>query len=479
MKRFLLLLLLAFAAGFFQARLRAEEGRLNVVLILVDDLGWTDLGCFGSDLYQTPHIDALARDGMRFTQAYSACTVCSPTRASILTGKYPARLHITDWIPGRPPVNPRLLVPEWTKYLPLEETCLAEVFKAAGYRTASIGKWHLGDEAFFPEKHGFDVNVAGLNLGSPANGYFVPWKIATLPEGKDGDYLTDRLGQEAVKFIEASKDQPFFLYLPHFGVHTPIQGKPALVEKYKAITRAGKRHQNSHYAAMIESVDDSVGLIRAKLQELGLSSRTMIVFTSDNGGHIPTTSNAPLRVGKGSCYLGGTRVPTLISWPGVTKPGSVCDAPVISMDYYPTVLEAAGVADAVAHQPDGVSLVPLLKQPEAGLPREALFWHYPHYQLYQQGGTTPYSAVISGGWRLVEFLADQKTELYHIAEDISESRDLAATEPAMLAKMRGLLNEWRQEVGAQMPAKNPAYDPAKPEDDPLTRKKKKKAPAEK
>src|SRR4051794_39498156 len=265
------------------ARLAAADPPVNVVVVLADDLGWTDLACYGSDLHETPHLDRLARDGMRFTQNYSACTVCSPTRAALLTGKYPARLHITDWIPGAMPDNPKLLVPDWTKYLPTSETTIATLLRRLGYATASIGKWHLGGEATYPGKHGFDLNVAGTDKAQPTS-YFAPWKIPTLTEGKAGDYLTDRLGEEAVKFIERSKDRPFFLYLAHFAVHTPVQGKPDLVARYQARVRAGANHTNAAYAAMLESLDATVGRVRARLQELGLADRTIIVFTSDNGG---------------------------------------------------------------------------------------------------------------------------------------------------------------------------------------------------
>src|SRR5688572_17677339 len=251
----------------------------NVILILADDLGWTDLGCYGSDFYETPHLDRLAADGMKFTQNYSACTVCSPTRAALLTGKYPARLHITDWIPGQMPDNPKLLVPDWTKHLPVAENTLAERLKTAGYTTASIGKWHLGGEEFYPEKHGFDINIAGSDKAAPPS-YHAPWKIPTLSEGRGGDYLTDRLGEEAVKFIERAKDKPFFLYLSHFAVHTPIQGRADLVAKYQAKLKEGLTHTNAAYAAMVESLDASVGRIRGKLRELKLDERTIIIFTS-------------------------------------------------------------------------------------------------------------------------------------------------------------------------------------------------------
>lgn len=436
----------------------------NVVLILADDLGWTDLACFGSDLHETPHLDRLARDGMKFTQNYSACTVCSPTRAALMTGKYPARLHITDWIPGLMPDNPKLLVPDWTKFLPHAETTLAEVFKAAGYTTASIGKWHLGTQEYWPETQGFDVNIAGTDKAAPPT-YHAPWKIHTLtPEGKDGDYLTDRLGHEAVGFIERSKEKPFFLYLAHFAVHTPIQGRADLVEKYQKKIKAaggGLVHKNAAYAAMTESMDATIGQIRAKLGELGLSERTIIVFTSDNGGRVPTTSNKPLRVGKASAYEGGVRVPLIVYWPGVTRAGSVSEAPVITMDLFPTLVEMAGVPTAAGRPLDGVSLAPVLR---GGIrPQRDLFWHYPHHQHYQLGGTTPYAAIRSGDFKLVEFFNDMHVELYNVRDDIGEARDLAATDRRRVEELRTRLHAWRREVGAQMPTPNPNYNPARPE----------------
>ncbi len=440
-----------------------QPGRPNVVLILADDLGWTDLACFGSDLHETPALDRLARDGMKFTQNYSACTVCSPTRAALLTGKYPARLHITDWIPGLMPDNPRLLVPDWTKYLPLEETTLAEVFQAAGYTTATIGKWHLGGEAYYPEKQGFDLNVAGTHNGAIRT-FFAPWNISTLtPEGNAGDYLTDRLGEEAVKFIERAKDRPFFLYLPHYAVHTPIQGRADLVAKYEKKILEGLNHKNAAYAAMTESLDMAVGRVRAKLDELKLADRTIIVFTSDNGGRVPTTSNAPLRVGKASAYEGGVRVPLIVYWPGVTKPGSVSDAPVITMDLFPTIVEMAGLPQAAARTAlDGVSIASLLRggtQPT----RDTLFWHYPHHQHYQLGGAMPYGAIRSGDFKLVEFFNDRHVELYNIRADIGETIELAASQPTKVEELRTRLHAWRKEVGAQLPTPNPKYDPARPE----------------
>jgi arylsulfatase A-like enzyme len=448
-----------------------QAAKPNVVLILADDLGWTDLGCFGSDFYQSPHLDQLAREGMRFTANYSACTVCSPTRAALLTGKYPARLHVTDWIPGLPPENPKLIVPEFTKFLRHEETTIAELLHEAGYATASIGKWHLGDEAYYPDKHGFDLNVAGTEAPQPRPGYFAPYNIATLPQGPAGEYITDRLGSEAVRFIRAQvkAEQPFFLYLPHFAVHTPIQARPELVAKHKGRGREGNRHVNAAYAAMIDSLDQTVGRIRETLAELKVSDRTIIIFTSDNGGRVPTTSNAPLRVGKGSCYEGGVRVPLIVHWPNVTAANSTCDVPVITMDLFPTILEAVNLSTRPAV--DGLSLVPLLRR-TGSLPDRPLFWHYPHYQHYQQGGTTPYGAIRRGDHKLIEFYDDMRVELYNLRDDPGEQRDIAASEPGLANRLREQLHRWRGEVQAQMPTRNPTYDPTKPEHTPTPAKKK-------
>ena len=459
------------AVAFFVSCAEAAQP-LNIVLILADDLGWTDLACFGSKLYETPNIDRLAKDGVKFTQAYSACTVCSPTRAALLTGKYPGRLHITDWIPGLPPENPKLLVPEWTKFLPLEEVSLGRAFKSAGYATASIGKWHLGGEAYWPDKHGFDLNIAGTEAPSPKT-YFAPYAISTLPEGPAGEYLTDRLAVEADKFLEQHKDKPFFLYLPHFAVHLPVQGKKDLVKKYRAKMTSSLAQTNAGYAAMIESLDDAVGSVRRKLDELKLADKTVVIFASDNGGRVPTTSNLPLRVGKGSCYEGGTRVPLIVYWPGVTKRDAVCDTPVISMDLYPTLLEIAGQSAAAKKGIDGVSLVPLLRN-SGKLKRDELFWHYPHYQHYQLGGTTPYGAIRKGDFKLIEFFDDMRVELYNLKEDIGEQHNLAIEMPKKVEELRNRLHEWRKEIGAQMPTRNPKYDPSKPEHDPALNKQKKK-----
>jgi arylsulfatase A len=437
----------------------------NVILILADDFGWTDLACYGSDFYQSPNIDKLAKNGMRFTQNYSACTVCSPTRAALLTGKYPGRLHITDWIPGLPPANPRVIVPDFTKQLPHEEVTIAERLKEAGYATASIGKWHLGGEDYYPATQGFDINIAGSDAPEPRNSYFAPYNIPTIKQGPPKEYITDRLTTEAVQFIRKNRDTPFFLYLPHFAVHTPIQAKQGLADKHDRRLRSLDklpRHVNAAYAAMIDSLDQSIGRIRATLDELGIADNTIIIFTSDNGGRVPTTSNAPLRVGKGSCYEGGVRVPLIVDWPGVVKAGSESDVPTITMDLFPTILAMTGQQQEAGAVCDGVSLVPVLRQ-DGTLPERPLFWHYPHYQHYQEGGTTPYAAIRRGDHKLIEFLADGKVELYNIKEDIGEQHNLASAEPELVNKLRDELHAWQKSVGAQMPTPNPNYDPAKPE----------------
>jgi arylsulfatase A len=426
----------------------------NVVFILIDDLGWADVACYGSTFHETPEIDRLARQGMRFTDAYAACCVCSPTRASILTGKYPARLHLTNWIKGFRPANPKLLDPDWTMHLRHEEVTLAEALKPAGYASAAVGKWHLGDAEYRPETQGFDLNVGGDHRGQPPT-YFSPFRIPGVPDGKPGDYLTDRLTDEAEKFMEANRDRPFFLYLSHYAVHTPLQAKKDLTEKYQAKVKPESAQRNAVYAAMIDSVDESVGRVMRKLDALRIADRTAVFFTSDNGGLASVTSNAPLRAGKGSPWEGGVREPLIVAWPGVVKPGSVCNAPVSSVDYYPTILEMAGAAGDPRHNAavDGESIVPLLKQ-TGSLKRSEVFWHFPHYH---GGGATPYGAVRQGDYKLVEFYEDGRVELYNLKDDIGERRDLAGQMPEKAAALRRRLEGWRRDVGAQMPAPNPKH----------------------
>lgn len=445
-------LLLASPAALPASEPAKPAAKPNIVFILIDDMGWTDVGCFGSKIYQTPNIDKLAAQGMRFTDAYAACNVCSPTRASILTGKYPARLHLTDWIPGKNIPNAKLKIPDWTMHLPLEETTLAEALKPAGYVSACIGKWHLGDEAYYPEKQGFEVNIGGYHKGHPQS-YFSPYKNPKLPNGPNGEYLTDRLAAEAENFIKANKNKPFFLYLPNYAVHTPLEAKKEYVDQYLARGLKPKGQNSATYAAMIQSVDDGVGRVMKTLDDLGIAENTVVIFMSDNGGLARSTSNAPLRAGKGTAYEGGVREPMIVKWPGVTKPGSECSVPVISMDFFPTILEMCNVAQS--KPVDGVSITSLLKG-GSSLSREALFWHYPHYHE-----TTPYGVVRAGDYKLIEYFEDNHLELYNLKDDIGETKDLSKAMPDKTAELVALLRDWRKSVNAQMPTPNPGYDPAK------------------
>ncbi len=444
------------------AEVAVGETKPNILFILIDDMGAADGACFGSKFYQTPELDRLAASGMRFTQAYASCAVCSPTRAAIMTGKYPARLHITDWIPGEgTPRQSRFRVPEWQKHLPLEEITLAEALKAQGYTTASIGKWHLGGTNYYPQLQGFDVNVAGGDIGHPAS-YFWPYgepgashRVPGLAErgGQKGEYLTDRLTDEALAFIEANKARPFFLYLAHYAVHAPLMGKPETIEEFA--DRPGSLGQsNKVYAAMLKSVDESVGRLMKKLEELRLSEHTIVVFTSDNGGAVhfgkpPATANPPLRMGKGYAYEGGLRVPLLVKAPGITKAGSVCAAPVISHDWFRTLLELAGAPpDAARSATDGISLVPLLRG-EGGIKERDLFWHYPHY--WNGKNVTPYSVVRAGDWKLIRFYEFDRDELYNLRLDPGEQQDLLKQEAGKAKELSLRLEGWLKDVRAQMP----------------------------
>jgi len=424
----------------------------NVVFMLFDDMSFSDPVCYGNQFYETPNIDRLARQGMRFTDAYAACPVCSPTRASILSGKYPATLNLTDWLPGMHPGNRKLIGPEFIRQLPLREITIAEALKRAGYATGSMGKWHLGGTGFLPEDQGFDVNVAGTAAGSPAGGYYLPNKM-NLPGAKPGEYLTDRLSIEGCQFIRANRDRPFFLYLSHHSVHTPIQGKRELVEKYARKFAALGVKRNAAYAAMVQSADQSVGRVLDTLDELGIAERTVVIFMSDNGGLSSVTSNAPLREGKGHVYEGGIREPMIVRWPGAVEAGSTCGVPVSSVDFYPTILEMCGVAVAPKQKLDGESIVPLLKQ-TGTLKRGAIFWHYPHYSP-QRG--VPAGAVRQGDYKLMELYEDGRLELYNLAEDTGERNNLAEKMPEKTAELHKLLVDWRRRVDARMPRENPQY----------------------
>ncbi|MHC4226839.1 MAG: sulfatase, partial [Planctomycetota bacterium] len=439
---------------------------------LIDDMGWRDLGCCGSTYYETPNIDRLASQGMIFTDAYSCGPNCAPTRASLMSGQYTPRHGIvTVGNSDRGPAHLRKLIPIENKtVLDAKITTIAEALKPAGYVSASMGKWHLGnDPGHGPVGQGFDLNVGGYEAGHPRS-YFSPYKNPELMDGPEGEYLTDRLTDEALKFIEANRDKPFFLYLPHYAVHTPIRAKKDMITKYKA-KQPSNGQGNPTYAAMIESTDQGVGRIMAKLDKLGLTDETIVIFSSDNGGvggykelgikGGEITSNAPLRGGKGMLYEGGIRVPMFVRWPGVVKPGSRCDAPVITIDFYPTLLEIAGTPRPAKQVLDGRSIVPLLKG-AGSLKRQAIFWHFPAY-LQGSGGTwrtTPAGAVRQGKWKLLEFFENGRLELYNLERDIGEKNDLARISPEKTKKLHNLLRNWRKSVSARVPTElNSEYEP--------------------
>jgi len=448
----------------------------NIVCILVDDLGWADLGCYGADLHETPHLDRLAAGALRFTHACTPSPVCTPTRASIMSGKHPARLHMTIWreAAADQPTDRPLLPPVVEANLPHSERTLGEVLHDAGYVTAHVGKWHLGSVGHFPETQGFDVNIAGNHWGAPAT-HFFPYRgrffgegryVPGLAFGKPGEYLADRLTDESLSIMRKAGDRPFFLNLWHYGVHSPIDAKPADIDQFRAKARPELHHQNVAYAGMVKNLDDNVGRLLAALDELGIADRTLVVFSSDNGGFLgptgrepdrPVTNNYPLRSGKGSLYEGGIRVPLIVRWPGVTKAGAVCDAPVISTDLYRTLTEVAGATPSLdaAQQVDGRSLTPMLRDASATIER-AFYWHYPHYY----STTTPASAIREGDWKLIEYHEDGRVELFNLTDDPGESHDLAAANSDKATQLRDKLHAWRQDVNAQMPTSNPAVSQA-------------------
>ncbi len=470
------LLMATFCCLNFCAKESRAAERPNIIFILADDLGWKDLACYGSAFYKTPNLDRLAKAGVRFTDAYAACPVCSPTRASILTGKYPARLHLTDWLPGRTDrPNQKLARPAFLDHLPLEEKTLAEALQEGGYISASIGKWHLGAAGFEPEKQGFALNIGGTVSGMPET-YFFPYRVKReilprLEDGKKGEYLTDRLTDEAIKFIDQNQRKPFCLYMPHFGVHLPLNAKAEMIEKYRGAAKPGDSQTNAVYAAMIESLDESVGRILEKLEQLKISENTIVFFTSDNGGLSSdegpgkSTSNEPLRGGKGHLHEGGIRVPLLVKWPGVTKPGSLCKTAVSSIDYFPTILEmtrqkpTGREAGQASSEVDGLSLVPLLKEQTNSFPR-ALYWHYPHYS--NQGGK-PGGAIRDGDFKLIEDYETGRLELYNLKEDLSEKNNLVKENLQKANQLEQKLDLWRRNTKAQMMLPNPDFVSAKNE----------------
>jgi arylsulfatase A-like enzyme len=461
----------------------AAPAQRNFVFFLVDDLGWRDLGCFGSTFYETPNVDRLARGGMRFTQAYAACPVCSPTRASIMTGRYPVRTGITDYInppganqPEKWTRNTKLLPARYNDRLALDEVTLAEALHQAGYATFFAGKWHLGPQGFWPEDQGFDVNRGGIEQGGPYGGdkYFSPYGNPRLADGPPGEHLPDRLAAETVRFIEANRERRFLAYLSFYSVHTPLMARPDLEEKYaakaKRIEFAGPRFLPEHgrearqvqdhavYGGMVEAMDLAVGRVLDALDRLGLADNTVVVFMSDNGGLSTSegspTSNVPLRAGKGWMYEGGIREPMIIRAPALTAPGSVSAEPVISTDFYPTLLELAGLPPRPQQHLDGVSLLPVLGGGE--LKPRPLFWHYPHYG--NQGGM-PSGAIREGDWKLIEWYEHGQLELFNLRQDLSENYNLVRLHPDRAERLKLQLKAWREQLGATMPAPNPRYQP--------------------
>lgn len=501
--------------------------KLNVVFFLVDDLGWRDVGYQGG-VYRTPNIDSLARRGVRFLQAYAACPVCSPTRASIMTGQYPARLRLTDWLPGRKDFAfQRLKNCETAQGLASGVRTLPQMLKANGYRTAIFGKWHLGEDADSTRRAGFDVHAPDWNRGWPNGTHFSPYGMKGLEGGAKGEYLTDRLTDEGLKWVEANKEQPFFLYLSHFAVHDPIQGRPDLTARYKRqfgdaqaeesgsefalegnpddanpfsaealngllkkkeyggfgllpnrTVKIRQRQDNPEFAAMVESMDESLGRVVARLKELKLEERTIIIFFSDNGGmsaanlgnpnrRIPeanldrnyATSNLPLRAGKGWLYEGGVRVPLIVYDPREARKGVDCDAPVISTDFYATILEMVEL-DSRKDGIDGMSIVPLMKGEEGRsekIANRAIYWHWPHYSNH--GAQSPGGAIRYRDYKLIEYFENNRVQLFDLRADVGEANDLSTLHPGKVEELRRQLHQWRKSVGADMPQANPKYDP--------------------
>lgn len=434
-----------------------SKRRTNIILIMIDDLGWMDLHCQGNERLDTPNIDQLASQGMRFTDAYSAAPVCSPTRAAIMTGQSPARLGLTTHIPDRPqfqPKNATLRSAKTLDHLPLEHVTLAERLKEAGYATGFFGKWHmshasaekgLSEQELRPEYQGFDLNIGGCSFGGPPS-YFDPYRNPTIKSRRKGEYLPDRLADEAVTFIRAHRDEPFFVALWNYTVHWPMQAPQALIDKYEE--RVGPGLKDPRYGAMIEAMDTAVGRVLETIDELKLAGQTLVIFTSDNGGFAGVSDNRPLRASKGHLYEGGIRVPLIVRWPGVVRPHTTCQTPVISTDFYPTLLEVAGLKPKAGKIIDGESIMPLLKR-TGPLKRKAIYFHYPNYAWH--GSNRLGGAIREGDYKLIERYDDDTVELYNLADDISEKRDISGEMPQKASELKRKLDAWLIESGAVMP----------------------------
>jgi arylsulfatase A len=420
--------------------------RPNIIVILIDDMGWPDVACYGSKVHETPTIARLASQGRKFTAASAACPVCSPTRASIMAGQYPARVGITDFIPGHWRPYEKLVVPENRLQLPLESITIGEVFQGQGYSTCYIGKWHLGGKGYSPDLQGFDRVVLGVK--------------------NQNDKQVAGFTDQAIKFIQEKKQEPFFLYLSHHSVHIKLEAPEELVDKYKNKTKPATGVNNPTYAAMVEHLDTNIGRILKKLDDLDLAERTIVIFFSDNGGlheayggytgkRQIVSTNAPLRDEKGTLYEGGVREPLIVRWPGVVKAGTTCSVPVTSVDFYPTFLEISGAGGDSNQVLDGENILPLLRQ-NGSLERDAIYWHYPHYHH-----SWPAGAIREGHYKLIEFFEDGQLELYNLKRDIGEKNNLAKSMPKKAADLQRKLAKWRKSVGAKMPIPNPNYDPAR------------------
>ena len=470
---FVLLVGFLYAADSAIAQTKEAQSQPNIVLIMADDLGWKDLNCYGNQKLDTPNLDRLALQGRLFTDAYSAAAVCTPTRAALMTGEAPGRLCITNHAGGHAEgfklPGTDLITPAWTRHLPLDRVTLAEQLKAAGYATGFFGKWHLshqprtkpGEPAPTPsepelraEHQGFDINIGGCRFGGPPS-YFGPYKIPNLEAKEEGEYLPDRLADECIQFAETNRDRPFFLCWWNYSVHYPFQAPADLIAKYEK--RKGPGVENPTYAAMIEGMDKSIGKLLTALDEKNLSDNTLVIFTSDNG---PFDANVkPLRAEKGFLYEGGIRVPMMVRWPGNVKPKTRSAAPVVTMDIHATILDAAGLQHDPSNTPDGVSLLPMLRDHDDDSPnstealkQRSLYFHYPNYAFHKQNRMA--SAIRSGPYKLLKFYDDDSVELYDLENDISEAKNLAEENPEKTEAMRYELEQWLKNVGASIPQRS-------------------------
>jgi len=419
----------------------AKSNPPNIVFILADDLGWTELGCCSNRFNETPNLDRLSTQVIRFTQAYAAAPVCSPTRAALMTGQFPARLHITDYLKS-----------DDEKFLSPDYVTLNEQLKKAGYISGLIGKWHLnGDYSRHrgtPAQHGFDEVICSEQADIRGGSYWHPYKFMTNVAARmPHEYLTDRLNLEALEFIERHQHEKFFLYLAHYATHTQLKARPDKLKKFAAKTGAGKKKNNPELAAMLESLDDGVGDILRKLDELKLADNTVVIFNSDNGGERTVTDNFPLRAGKSFLYEGGLRVPCIVRWPGKIKPGAICDEPIITHDFYPTLMEVAGVKANKKQIIDGANLVPLF-QGATHLKRDTLFWHYPMAKPHFLGGVSA-SAIRAGDFKLIEFPSENRVELYDLQKDLAEQHDLADAQPKKTKELQKKLHDWLKAAAAE------------------------------